>query len=169
MFDLPHPHALSGYAAVSADGGARPHPTLRLDALRHRPCRLSAEAYDSRGTGAGIRVDLPATLLACIHLEKAAGRLASDSAVSGNVLPLQTIQPLLAPADQTRSGEPGLEASGGDNAPAARAIPEKTGPTGGGRWISRADCFGRSLKTGELFSERSRPALVLFGQACVRS
>ena len=128
------------------------------------------EAHDARGTGARLRLDLPAPLLACLDLAAAAGGLARRAAVSGDVVPLQALQPLLAPADQARSGARGLAAAGGDDAPAARAIPEKTGPTGGGRWISRADCFGRSLNwTGELFSERSCAALVLFGQACARS
>jgi radical SAM superfamily enzyme YgiQ (UPF0313 family) len=65
---LPHSHALSSDAALSADGSARPHPAPRLDPVRHRPRRLPAQAYDSRRTRAGLRLDLPAPVLARLDL-----------------------------------------------------------------------------------------------------
>src|SRR5271169_606760 len=99
--DVPHPDAVSGDAAVSANGSARAHPASRLDALRHGPCRLSAKAYDSRRTRAGICLDLPALVFACVDLATAPGGLAGHSPVFGNVVPLQALEPFLAPADQT--------------------------------------------------------------------
>ena len=84
----------------------------------------SAEAHDSRRTGARLRLDLSAAVLPRFDLAPPARGLAGGPPLSRHVVPLQAFQPLLAPADQARSGAPGLEAAGRDDAVAARALPE---------------------------------------------
>src|SRR5450631_2426997 len=113
---LPHPHAVSRDPAVPSDGSARPHPSPRMDSLRHQPCGLSTEPHDSPGTRTGIRLDLPAPLLARIHLAAPTGAISGHPPLPGDVVPLQALQPILPPADQTRPRESGLEAASGDDA-----------------------------------------------------
>ena len=144
-----HPHAVSGDAAIPADGSAGAHPASRLDTLRHRPRSISTKTHDCRRTRARIRMDLSEIVFARLDLATQAGAVAGDPPVSSHVLSLQAIQPLLALADQTRLGQPGVEASGGDDPLAAPAVPSRAGaarePGGGGR----ASRVGRGLgRTG---------------------
>src|SRR5450631_2086745 len=142
---LPHPHAVSGDAAVPSDGSARPHPPPRLDSLRHRPCRLSTEAYDSPGTRTGICLDLPAPLLSRVHLAPPTGAIAGHPPLPGDVVPLQALQSILAPADQTRPRESGLEAAGRNDPLASRPLPPTADSSRSGSRRSGADRFGGSL------------------------
>src|ERR1051325_10600975 len=119
---VPHPYALSGYAALSSDGGPGPHPAPRLDSLRHRPRCLPPQAHDARGTRARLRLDLPAPVLARLDLAPPSRAVARGPALSCDVLPLQAFEPVLAFADQARPGEPGVEAAGRDDALATRAL-----------------------------------------------
>lgn len=70
-----------------------------LDALRHRPRRVPAEAPDARGALAGLHVALPAALLPRVHLATPPARLAGRPALPRHVLPLQALEPPLAPPD----------------------------------------------------------------------
>ena len=54
--------------------------------VRHGPRRVQTEAHDSRGTGAWLRLDLSAAVLACIHLATATGGFTGRAAVSGDVV-----------------------------------------------------------------------------------
>src|ERR1700735_5681257 len=132
-----------------------PNPASRLDALRHRPRRLPTEAYDARRTRTGLRVDLPALVFARVHLAPATQsrnveRFAGRAALPRHVLPLQTFEPLLAPPDQTRPGEPRVEAAGRDDALAACGLsqaPRRTGCNGPStRRCARTSCIGGRLK-----------------------
>src|ERR1700722_87090 len=168
MRHVSHSHALSRDPAVSADGSARPHSAPRLDALRHRPRRLPAKAHDARRTGTRLRVDLPAAVLARLDLAPASQsrnmeRPAGHPALPRHVVSLQTFEPLLAPADQTRPGKPRVETMGRDDALAARTLPQARRGTGcvyglgrgaiGG--CSRTGGFGGSLEPANHYSCRS--------------
>src|SRR5579864_5968340 len=149
---VPHPHALSGDAAVSPDGSTRTNPAPRLDPLRYGPRRLPAEAHVAGRTRARLRLDLPAPVLSGLDLAPSPAGVASRPAVPRHVVPLQALQPLLAPADQTRPGEPGVEATGGDHALAACALPPPISGQGTRRCGSGTSDFGRSLvSSGEPF------------------
>src|ERR1700730_9621460 len=124
---LSHPHALPRDATVSPDGSARPDPASRLESLRHRPRCLSAQAHDPAGTRARICLDISAPVLACFDLAASSARLSGYPALPGDVVPLQALQSLLAPADQARPGESGVETPGGDDALAACALSETAG------------------------------------------
>src|SRR5579863_3794123 len=128
--DVSHPHAVSRNAAFSADGVARPHPAPRLDALRHWPRRFSAQAHDARRTRTRLCLDLPAPVLARLHLAAPSAAGPGCAAVSRHVLSLQALEPFLAPADQARLGERRLEAAGRSDALAARALSPPVGATG---------------------------------------
>ncbi len=65
-------------------------------------------------------------VLALLHLAPAAEDVAGRAALPRHVVPLQTFEPLLAPADQARPGESGVEAAGRDDALAACALPPAT-------------------------------------------
>src|SRR5262245_57173752 len=122
MRDLSHSDAISGNAIVPTDGGARPFVASRLDPLRHGTRRLSTQAHDSRGAGAGLRMDLPAPLLPHLHLAAASGGLACCPAVPRHVLSLQTFKSLLASTHQARSCAHRVVTSGGAHAIAACAV-----------------------------------------------
>ena len=71
--------------------------------------------------------------------------LAGGPAVPGDVVSLQALEPLLAFADQARPGQPGMEAAGRDDAPAARPLPAATGAAGDDGRRSGAGRLGGSL------------------------
>src|SRR5689334_15303249 len=98
MRDLSHHDAIPRHAVVRADGGGGAIAASRLVALRHGPCRLSAEADDGRGTGGGIRLVLPPAVLACLDLAAAAARLAGRRSLPGDVVPLQAVELALVSA-----------------------------------------------------------------------
>src|ERR1700688_2263557 len=123
MRHVSHSHSLPGNAVVSANGSGRATPASQLDSLRYGPRSFSAEAHDGGRTGAGLFLDLPATLLACIHLASPAATFSGRASLSRDVISLQAFQSLLALADQARPGEPRMEAAGGDDALAACALP----------------------------------------------
>src|SRR4029077_439831 len=88
MLHISHSYSLPGHAAFSPDGRAMPYSAPRLDALRHRPRRLPAEAHESRRTRAGLCLDLPAPFLTRIDLATPPRRLAGNPAVYRDVISL---------------------------------------------------------------------------------
>ncbi len=125
-----HPHALSGHAAVPPDGGGGAPAAPQLGSLRHGARGVPPTAHVVRGTGAGVRVDLPAAVLARVDLAAAARGLARGSAVPGDVVPVQAIEPLLALADPASPGARGVAAACGSDAAPAPAIPAGAGAGG---------------------------------------
>ena len=124
---VPHPDALSGHAAVPPDGVRGAAAAQGLAALRHGARRLPPPAHDAGGAGGGLRLVLRAALLARLDLAAAAGRLAGRAALPGDVVPLQAIEPALAPADPPPADRAGLASAGRVDAAAAPAVPSPAG------------------------------------------
>ena len=116
-----------------------------------------AQAHDSGRTRARLRLDLPAAVLACLDLAPAAGAVAGRAALPRHVVSLQAVEPLLASAHQARPGEPGVEASGRDDALAARDVSQATGRAGSARLHSRPDRIGRRVARNAGNRGRPRP------------
>src|SRR5262249_34864148 len=122
MRDVSHPDAVSSDAALCANGIARTPLASRLVKVRHVPCRIPTEAYHSRRTEAWLRLYLPAIVPSRVHMEEAFRRLARGCAGSRDVVSIQTVQPLLALADQETPGSCRVESSGGVDAATAPII-----------------------------------------------
>ena len=98
--DVPHPDALSRHAAVPADGGRGPAAAPRLDALRHGARRLPAAAHDARASWTqGYALVLPAAVLARARSGGAGRTTGAPCRLPGDVVPLQALEPVLAPVD----------------------------------------------------------------------
>ena len=119
--DVSYSDAVSGDPAVRANGGGGPFAAPRLDALRYGARGVSSEAHVAGGTGARLLVDLRATVLAHFDLAAAARGLARGCALSGDVVSVQAIQPVLALAHPASSGARGVASVGGIDAIAAFA------------------------------------------------
>src|SRR5262245_6488631 len=119
---VPHPDALSGDPAVSADGGRGPAAAPQLGPVRHGPRRFSAPAPDAGAAGGGVRLVLRAAVFAPLDLAAAAPRLAGGAAVSGDVVPVQEVEPLLAASDPPQPDGPRLGPAGGVDPATARAL-----------------------------------------------
>ena len=60
--DVPHPHAVSGHAAVFGDGGAEAPDDEQLGSLRHAPRRLSADRHHAGGAEDRLRLGVSRVL-----------------------------------------------------------------------------------------------------------
>src|SRR5690606_4199954 len=119
--DVPYPHALPGHAVVRAARTRRAHRAQGLAALRHRARRLRAEADDRGAAPRRLRVVLPAPVLAPLDLAQATEGLARGPGVPRNVVSLQALEPLLAPADPLATDRARLASA--DRAEPAKAPP----------------------------------------------
>ena len=108
MRDLSHPHALSGHAAVPPDGIGGPALAQGLAALRHVARGLPPPAHVARGARGGLRLVLRTAFLALLDLASTAGRLACRPALPGDVVPLQAVEPALAPPDPAPADRAGV-------------------------------------------------------------
>ena len=92
-------HILTPYPARRCSGRwkRRGGCCTRLDAVRHGARGFPPEAHDARGAGGRLRLALPAAFLARIDLAPPPAGLAGGAAVSGDVVPVQAIEPVLAP------------------------------------------------------------------------
>ena len=124
---VPHPDALPGHAAVPADGVRGAAPAQGLVAVRHGARRLPPPAHDAGGAIRGLRLVLRAAVLARLDLAAATRRLACGAAVPGDVVPLQAVEPALAPADPAPADRSRVASAGRVDAAAAPAIPAATG------------------------------------------
>ena len=106
MRDLPHPDAVSRDAAVPADGGGGAAAAQELVAVRHGARRVSAQAHESRTARRGIRLVLPASVLAPLDLAAPAGGCARGHPLPGDVVSLQTLELALALADSPPADRP---------------------------------------------------------------
>ena len=97
------------------------------DSVRHGARRLQPAAHDRRGTGSGVRVDLPPHVFECIHLAAAPVRLERRASVPGDGVFVQTVQQALALPDRARPGAQGMEAAGGVDPASARSLPPAAG------------------------------------------
>src|SRR5262249_23419347 len=125
--DLPHPHAVPGHADVPPDGCRGPAAPQGLAALRHGPRRLPPPPPVARGARTGLRLVLRDALLAPIDLATQAGRRARRAGLPGDVVPLQAIEPILAPADPAPADGAGVAPAGRVDAPAAPEVPPRAG------------------------------------------
>src|SRR5262249_21924887 len=125
-----HPDAVSGHAAVSADGGGGPYPAPELDALRHGACRLPAEAHDAGTTRPRVRLVLSPAVLARLDLAPPAGRRPGRAAVPGDVLLVQALELAVVPADSSPADGAGVARAGRDDAPAASEVSAAVGGRG---------------------------------------
>src|SRR5690606_20930123 len=76
----------------------------------------------ARTARGGVRLVLSAALLACLHLATAPRGRQCGPALSGDVLSLQAVQPVLAFPDPLPAHGSRLEAACGNHAPPASAI-----------------------------------------------
>ena len=67
-----HPDAIPGHAAIPATGGRGAAAAPQLGSVRHRARRLSAETPDARRARVGLRLAVPAAVLARVNLEASA-------------------------------------------------------------------------------------------------
>src|SRR6266853_1972303 len=154
MRDLSHSHTLSGHTIVQANGSGGTFAPPRLEPVRHRPCGFSAPAHDAGRIGAGLRMDLSASLLSPVNLAAASSRLVRSAPLSRDVLSVQTVQPVLAPADQTRPRARRVVATGGAYSPATRSLSSALSAIGSNV------CDGRLGRvSGSLGRDNSRPSL----------
>src|SRR5882762_6824822 len=93
-----------------------------MEPVRHRSRRFSAPAHDAGRIGAGLRLDLPASLLSPVNLAAASSRYVRSAPLSRDVLSVQTVQPVLAPADQTRPRARRVVATGGAHSSATCSL-----------------------------------------------
>src|ERR1700687_4610409 len=99
---LPHPDAVPRDAALPPNGIGRPPAASRLESLRYGARGIPPEAHVAGRLGARLRLVVRAPLFAQFHLAAQARRLACGSALSGNVLFIQAIEPCVAFTDQAR-------------------------------------------------------------------
>jgi len=71
----------------------------RLVSIRHGAPGVSSQKRVTRGTGKRPCVDVPAPVLARIHLAPPARGLAGCGSLPGHVVSLQALEPVLALAD----------------------------------------------------------------------
>src|SRR6185437_4110566 len=122
--NLSHPDPVSWYTAVPSAGAGGTHPASELGSLRHRPRGVPAEANEHRGAGPRVRVVLRHAILASLHLEAPPQRFEGRTGISGHELPLQALEPLLAPADTPSFDGGGMEtAHRAVTAPASEIAP----------------------------------------------
>src|SRR5262249_42858192 len=124
MRDVSYPDAVSGHAAVPANGIGESAPASQLGFVRHGARGLPTEEHVSGGIGRWICMAVSAAVFARFDLAEEAGGLARDGAVPGDVLFIQTIEPVLAFADQARSRACCVESDGGVDQAAARSVSE---------------------------------------------
>ena len=98
-----HPDAVPGHAAVPATGGRGAAAAPQLGPLRHRARRLSAEAPHARRTRAGLRLAVPAAVLARVDLEAPARGGVRVAGVLRRGVPLQALEPFVALPDRARA------------------------------------------------------------------
>src|SRR5438552_18436535 len=125
MRDVPYPDALSWHAAFPANGTRRPSPPSRLGKIRHRSRCLPPRAHDARGTRTRLRLALPSPLLDPIHLGSPPASTRRGLPVSGDVRPLQKIEPALGLPHQTSSRPYRSAPPGRTYAPPPRSLPHK--------------------------------------------
>src|SRR5690348_9979275 len=99
MRNLPHPHPISGHATVCAHETRRAVAARKLEPVRHRERRLPPQKDDVPAIDGGLRLVLPATLLARVDLASSPARLARGARVSGNELSVQACQLAVADSD----------------------------------------------------------------------
>ena len=121
-----------------------------LAALRHVARGLPPPAHDARGARGGLRLVLRAAVLARLDLATTAGRLAGRAALPGDVVPLQAVEPALAPVDPAPADRAGLASAGRVDAPAAPAVPATAGVAA---YPSRRRWPERSSPPGSEFNE----------------
>src|SRR5258708_2279356 len=122
MRDLSHPHTVPSHTPVQANGSGGTLAAPRWEPVRHCPRRFRAPPHDTGRIGAGLRLDLPASLLSPVNLAPASSRSIRGAPLSRDVLSVQTVQPVLASADQTRSRAHRVVATGGAHSPAACSL-----------------------------------------------
>src|SRR5690348_10413131 len=71
-------------------------------------------------------MDLPAAVFASIDLAPPAGGLARGTALSGDVLSVQAVEPVLALSNSPSPGACRVASAGGTDATSARALSERT-------------------------------------------
>jgi len=108
--------------------------------------RVPPAAHDRGAAGRRLRVALPAPVLARLDLAPAARRLASRRAVPGDVVPLQGLQPRLAPAHPREPHARGVAPARGADAAAARALPATAGGADGAGGMRDGGHGGRVSK-----------------------
>src|SRR5260370_42393478 len=96
MRDVSHSSPLSGNAAVPANGSGGALVAPRLGSVRHGARGVPSKKHVTRGTGTRLCVDVPAPLLTRFDLAAQARGLARGCSVSGDVVPVQALQPVLA-------------------------------------------------------------------------
>src|SRR3954447_13510980 len=124
MRNIPHPHPLPQHALVRSNETGRTPASPKLDLVRHGTRCIPTATHDARRIGRRLRVVLSQTLLPSLHLATPTGRHASGSALPRDVLPVQTFQSPLAPADQTSTHRHSLASIGRVDAAKACEISE---------------------------------------------
>src|SRR5690348_6728948 len=145
MRDVSYSDPLPSHTSLPANGSRKTLAASRLVVVRHGACGFPAETYVARGTGRGLRLDLPAPLFAHFHLAAPPRRLARYPALSRYVVLLQTLQPLLAPVDQAPSRACRLAPARRANPPPSHPIPERTGGRRNCKPARREHHHGRRL------------------------
>jgi Radical SAM superfamily len=96
-----------------------------LGALRYGARSISAQPHVARGTGRRVHLDVPAPVLTRFDLATPAPGLARCGTVSGDVVPVQALQPVLAVSHSAPPGACRVVAAGRtDPATASRFPPE---------------------------------------------
>src|SRR5262249_51858799 len=88
---------------------------------------VPSKIHVTGGTRTRLRVDLSATFLPCVDLAAPPHGLAGRCAVSGDVVPVQALQPVLAPTHQASFRACHLATPGRINAPPAHPVREAAG------------------------------------------
>ena len=155
MRHLSYPHALSGHAAIPPDGFGGAAFAQGLAALRHVARGLPAPAHVARGARGGLRLVLRPALLALLDLASTAGRLACRSAVPGDVVPLQAVEPALAPPHSPPADGARVASAGRVHAPSSPPVPASVGLASRsrasawrGRWSPPECRVGRMPRSG---------------------
>src|SRR5262245_15251622 len=120
MRDLPHSHSVSRHSPFCTDGARRTTSAQDLVEIRHGERRFSTGEDVARTTCGRVCLVLRAAVLTPLHLAQAPGRSHCRAAVSRDVVPLQTLEPILASADPQAIDRLRLEA--------ARRVDSKTPP-----------------------------------------